>query len=178
MHADARARLQHALAALAGGERGAFDDVFALSWPVLRALATRLLGDDAEAEDAAQRALMKLFSRASCFDPERDALPWVATFAINEVRTVRARRRRRATTPLRLDQDDVPTVEGPETQLMRAELCAALLDIVGTLTRADRVALGLESAVECAIAGATARKRKQRALARLRTAWRRIHGLA
>ena len=175
MHAHARARLQRALTDLADGRRSAFDDVFELAWPPMRALAVRLLQDAAEAEDVAQRALLKLFSHASRFDSERDALPWVLTFVINECRTVRGRWRRRPLVPL--TQEPAGTSD-PEAQLMRAELAAAVAEIAGTLTEADRVALGLQPAADLTPCAATRRKRKQRALGRLRHAWKRIHGLA
>ncbi|MBV1857533.1 MAG: sigma-70 family RNA polymerase sigma factor [Nannocystaceae bacterium] len=175
MHPNARARLQRALADLAAGERRAFDDVFAVAWPVLRSLAGRLLGDTVEAEDVAQHALLKLFANASRFDPKRDALPWVLTFVINEVRTVRGRRRRRPLAAL----VEVPCSAGsPESRLMDADLISAVREIAGTLTHEDRMALGLEGAQTQDAAPATLRKRKQRALDRLRNAWRRIHGLA
>ncbi len=175
MHASTRTRLRHGLTALADGDRRAFDDVFAVCWPIMRALATRLLGDASEAEDAAQRALLQLFSNASRFDPKREALPWVLTFAINECRTVRARRRRR---PMLSLTAEPPGDSGPESHLVRADLVRAVQDVVGTLTHDDRVALGLEAAAATAPAPATRRKRKQRALGRLRSAWRRIHGTA
>lgn len=129
MHASTRRQLQRQLTALAGGDRRAFDDVFGLCWPVMRQLAVRLLGDASEAEDAAQRALLRLFSNASCFDPEREALPWALTFVINECRTVRARRRRRPMQTLTVE----PAGDlGPEQHLLRVDLTRALLDVVGT----------------------------------------------
>lgn len=175
MRADARARLDRALARLAGGEREAFDEVFSLAWPVLRSLALSLLKDPAEAEDVAQRALMKLFSSASRFEPGRSALPWIVTFGINEVRTSRSRSRRRT------HEEVCPRMPSPsdlETELLEADLQAALHQILGTLTDDDRIALGLASAEDASTAPATRRKRKQRALSRLRQAWRRIHGTA
>ena len=175
MHPRARARLQRALAELAAGDRRAFDDVYAVAWPVLQSLAGRLLGDRAEAQDVAQRALLKLFSNASRFDPTRDALPWVLTFAVNEVRSVRARQRRR---PLESLVEPACSEFSPESQVMDADLIGAVQAVAGTLTREDRVALGLEDGRPAPGAPATLRKRKQRALHRLRTAWRRIHGVA
>ncbi len=175
MHASTRRQLQRQLAALADGDRRAFDDVFALSWPVMRQLAVRLLGDASEAEDAAQRALLQLFSKASCFDPKREALPWMLTFVINECRTVRTRRRRRPMAELTAE----PAGDaGPEEHLVRADLVRAVQDVVGVLGHEDHVALGLVEPTDDAPAPATRRKRKQRALGRLRSAWRRIHGVA
>lgn len=175
MHPNERARLQRALADLAAGERRAFDDVFAVAWPVLRSLAGRLLDDSVEAEDAAQCALIKLFANASRFDSARDALPWVLTFVINEVRTVRGQRRRRPRVPL---QESSCASGTPESRLLDADLVGAVQEIAGTLSYDDQVALGLERGQGTSAAPATLRKRKQRALDRLRTAWRRIHGLA
>lgn len=175
MRPEARARLDRALARLAGGERDAFDEVFSLAWPVLRSLALSLLKDPAEAEDAAQRALMKLFSHASRFEAGRAALPWIATFGINEVRTSRSRSRRR------VHEEICPRTPAPddlESELLDADLLAALQQVLGELTEDDRVALGLVPGEDSATAPATRRKRKQRALSRLRQAWKRIHGTA
>ncbi|MEM6988965.1 MAG: sigma factor [Myxococcota bacterium] len=174
MHADVRARLHKALADLSAGDRRAFDVVFSLAWPVLRGLAARTLADEAEAEDAAQRALLKLFASASKFDAERDAVPWMVTFLLNEVRTTRARRRRRPHVSL---EGDVCSDDGPESELVRADLVRAVTEVTGTLSHDDRIALGLDGQAQD-LAPATRRKRKQRALGRLRTAWRKIHGLA
>lgn len=174
-----RARLQRAMAALAAGDRDAFEPVFASAWPVLRRVAARLLGDEAEAEDAAQRALLKLFSHAARFDPDRDALPWAVTFVLNECRTVWSRRRRRGdAAPLPGDpQCGDPT---PEDVLARTQQLAALESVLGTLSDRDRAALGLHDphGVEEPLAPAARRKRKQRALRRLRFVWRRMHGIA
>lgn len=176
MQPHERARLQRELTALADGDRGAFDGVFSVAWPVLRSLAIRLLADPAEAEDAARRALLKLFNHASRFDPERDALPWVLTFGINECRTVRRRNGRRRTEAL--DREPA-TDSGPEDELVHADLLAALGAVVGTLTEADQVALGLRPSDPAdPVTPATHRKRKQRAIGRLRSAWRKMHGLA
>ena len=145
----------------------------------MHSLAVRLLGDPSEAEDAAQRALLKLFSHASRFDPEREALPWILTFVINECRTVRARWRRRPVQSLVSEPTAEPGAEAhPEAYLVRADLAEALQEVVGTLTPADRIALGLDDGTDETLGPATRRKRKQRALVRLRSAWRRIHGLA
>ena len=174
-----RAELQRAMTALAAGDRDAFEPVFALTWPVLRRIAERMLDDPIEAEDAAQRALLKLFAHAARFDPDRDALPWAVTFVLNECRTIRNRKRRRGdAAPLPIDpQGHEPT---PEEALQRAELHRVLESVLGTLSEADRIALGLVADPEPAeaVAPATLRKRKQRALQRLRFVWRRMHGIA
>jgi DNA-directed RNA polymerase specialized sigma24 family protein len=85
---------------LADGDRAAFDGVFAHLWPVVHSLAARYL-PAIDVEDAAQAALLRLFERASEFDPACDAVAWAIGLAMWEIRTVRRRWwRRRDTNPL------------------------------------------------------------------------------
>ena len=56
------------MAALAAGDRSAFDVVFRALWPRCRAFAQKLLDDDALADDAAQQALLQLFHEAPRFE--------------------------------------------------------------------------------------------------------------
>jgi DNA-directed RNA polymerase specialized sigma24 family protein len=86
MDAGERAALQRELTALARGERAAFDPLFLRLWPLLRGFAGRCLPAP-EAEDAAQDALLRVFSRASEFDPGRDALSWILGVAAWQIRT-------------------------------------------------------------------------------------------
>ena len=65
MDRSAREALQRGMCALADGDRSAFDPVFAALWPVLRRFAERALLDPSAGEDAAQSALVKVFSRAA-----------------------------------------------------------------------------------------------------------------
>ncbi|HYR19577.1 MAG TPA: sigma factor [Myxococcales bacterium] len=95
MDHGARAALQRGMCRLAEGDREAFEPVFAALWPVLRAFAARALTVPAEAEDAAQSALIKVFARAAEFDPLREALPWALGIAAYECRTLRKSRARR-----------------------------------------------------------------------------------
>ena len=86
--------LQRDLARLADGDREAFHPVFVCLWPLLRGFAGRYL-PAADAEDAAQEALVKVFARAAVFDARRDALSWTLGIAAYEIKTVRRRRQRR-----------------------------------------------------------------------------------
>ena len=64
MEPGERKLLQERMAELADGNRNAFDDVYALVWPLVRGFVGRHLRP-AEAEDAAQEALIRVFARAS-----------------------------------------------------------------------------------------------------------------
>jgi RNA polymerase sigma-70 factor (ECF subfamily) len=163
------------MVALSEGDRSAFDRVFTMLWPILRSVSQRMLGDRTDADDAAQQALYKLFARAWRFDPRRDALPWALTFVINECRTLRNRYERRGVTRLRAMEEPDGAAASAESQLIERELLVALHSAAAGLDAKDRRALGLEPASE-AVAGPTHRKRKQRALSRLRLAWSKLYG--
>jgi len=159
---------------LADGDREAFEPVFAALWPVLRAFAARALAVPAEAEDAAQSALLKVFSRAAEFDPRREALPWALGIAAYECRTLRkARARRReeltGTPPEPLD------ARTPEEAAIERDLQAAAGEVLGGLSALDAETL-LAAARGQRDSSATFRKRLERALARFRKEWRARHG--
>jgi len=171
----ARARLNDDLRRLADGDRSAFDAVFGQLWPVLRAFAARHLSG-VDAEDAAQRALLKVFERAGTFDPARDALGWALGMAVWEIRTIRRRQTRSRTTDLPDDLDAFATrTPDPEELVIAAEMTRAVQHAVTGLAPADAEALLRDAAGE-RLAGAAFRKRLQRARERLRTLWRRQHG--
>jgi len=64
--------LQKMMVRLADGDRSALHPTFEMLWPLLRRFTARHL-PHAEAEDAAQEALVKIFRQAGRFDPARSA---------------------------------------------------------------------------------------------------------
>ncbi len=76
-----RQEIHEAMVRFADGERDAFRAVFDGLWPALVAFARGMGLDDAEAEDAAQRALLKVFSRIADLDRTRDGVTWAVTLA-------------------------------------------------------------------------------------------------
>ena len=170
-----REALQRDLARLADGDRDAFHPVFVRLWPLLRGFAARHLPRE-EAEDTAQEALVKVFARASEFDPRRDALSWTLGVAAWEIRTVRRRRQRRREEPLPAVVALEDAGAGPEEMAMARERRALVEEALDALDPADAATLRAFLAEDRAASGATFRKRVQRALARLRAAWRMSHG--
>jgi RNA polymerase sigma factor (sigma-70 family) len=168
-------QLQELMVRLASGDRGAFDPVYEALWPVVQRFAARALGGSPDADDAAQGALMNVFARVSEFDPERDALAWVLGVTAYECKTLRQKRSRRREQPL-LDQDDAAPSASPEELTVNRDLEAAALELLGTLRPADVETLRALMAGQRP-AGATFRKRLERALERLRAAWSSRHGL-
>jgi RNA polymerase sigma-70 factor (ECF subfamily) len=172
---EARATLQRDLTRLADGDREAFGSVFVRLWPVVRDFAKRQL-PPADAEDAAQRALLRLFERAPEFDPERDALAWALGIAAWEIRSLRKWRGRRREAP-----ETMPDAGGawdgpsPEALVLMDERERSLQTALGLLGRRDVETL-LAFAQGDRPPGAAFRKRLQRAHARLRLAFTRNHG--
>ena len=178
MERHERIELQRSLSRLADGDRAAFRPVFDLAWPRVREIAARMLADAGDAEDAAQSALCKLFERASEFDPARDALAWIVGIVSYECLTLRkkrTRRRERGSDALAVVAD---AARGAEETLLARELESVALAVLGTLRDDDRATLRVAFFGEGArtVAPATFRKRLERALVRLRAAWR-DHGI-
>jgi RNA polymerase sigma-70 factor (ECF subfamily) len=173
-----RAALQDHLTRLADGDRAAFRPVFDLAWPRVREIARRMLPGPADVDDAAQVALLKVFERASEFDPTRDALAWIVGVVTHECLTIRrkaTRRRESGADQLAAIADSRPT---PEDCTSVAELEQAALAMLGQLSCVDQETLraAIFDEGERTARPATFRKRVERALTRLRAAWRE-HGI-
>lgn len=178
MDSTHRRAIHDAMVRLSDGERSAFPVLLDQLWPVILAFAKRGLGSEQDAEDVAQEVFLRLCARISDFDRERDGLSWAFGIAAYEVMTHRrrAQRRREQSELTGLHRHPDPTASQEEA-VMRQELATALSVVVGTLCDDDREALGLlEERGSTLPNGAALRKRRQRALDRLQTAWRRIYG--
>lgn len=166
------------MARLARGDRSAFPLVFERLWPQALALCRALLGDEADAADAAQEALRKVFERAQDYDPSRPALPWALAIAGWECRTVARKRLRRGEVAEVGASPGALEALSAEEALAQRELEAAALAALGQLSALDRQTLLSTYWDEATSAGgATVRKRRQRALERLRQLFWRTYGL-
>jgi len=170
------AELDGLMARLADGDRSAFDGVFERLHGPLNRLCLGYLGNEADAADAAQEALQKVLERATDYDPSRRALPWALALAGWECRTVAKRRQRRNEVP-EAEAGTRPGADG-EAEFVQRTLVEAALAVMGTLSAQDRETLTATFWEEAGpVPGATFRKRRERALTRLRQAFRRMHGL-
>jgi RNA polymerase sigma-70 factor (ECF subfamily) len=163
------------MCALADGDRSAFDPVFAALWPILRGFAEHALRESGAGEDAAQSALLKIFSRASEFDPDRDALSWALGIAAYECRTVRKKRARRHEELTAAFPEPAASAASPEDSAIDLDLQAAAAGILGTLRPIDATAILAAARGERETSSAF-RKRLERALSRFRKQWRARHG--
>jgi RNA polymerase sigma-70 factor (ECF subfamily) len=170
-----RQALRAALGRLKQGDRAAADEVFALAWPAMKRFASLWLAGSPNAEDAAQRALVRVFEQALHYDQARDALAWALELTVWECRTERARMRRARVDDAPSSAERSTSAPLPDEQLEAAQLRAALTQALGGLSATDQAELAL--LLDGAAAGdAAQRKRRQRALERLRALWRTLHG--
>ena len=177
MDAARRKVIHHALVRLSDGDRTALDVLLDELWPVVLAFAQRGVHPTADAEDVAQEAFFKVCTRIADFDRSRDGLSWAFGIASYEIMTHRRRFQRRRELfhePSVLAHRDDSASQ--EDLLVSKEVELAFEQALGALTQEDRVALGLQGAPPAGLADSTLRKRKQRAVDRLRGIWRTIYG--
>jgi RNA polymerase sigma factor (sigma-70 family) len=161
------------MARLADGDRAAFDPLFTALYP--RALrVARLRVDEHRAQDVAQSALLKVFSRASEFEPGRAVLPWFYAIVSNEVRAALRGSTDRGRVSLDVDDERrqalVDEGEDPESRAVTRELERALEEAIELLDRsaAEAIYAVLGRAGRPEVESSTFRKRVSRAYARLR----------
>jgi RNA polymerase sigma-70 factor, ECF subfamily len=171
---DSEANLDSLMARLADGDRSAFTPVFRLLWPPTLRMCTSMLKNDADAKDAAQQSMEKILARASSYDPTRSAMPWALAIAAWECRTLRQARRRRRETPEELVKE--PMSAGAEEEMAQHDLGQAALYALGQLSDVDKETL-IATFWEESATGPAFRKRRERAVHRLRDAFRRIYGI-
>lgn len=165
--------LDRLMKALASGDRSAFTPVFRALWEPVLKLSQKLVGDDAP--DVAQTAMLHVLERAHEYDPRRPALPWALGIAAWECKTQRKKyERRRETGVEAAPESDGGSAAADQEQRL---LISAAMDAMGTLSEADQQTL-IETYWDIAspVSGATLRKRRERALTRLRDAFRRLYG--
>jgi RNA polymerase sigma-70 factor (ECF subfamily) len=177
MQPERRKAIHDAIVRLSDGDRSAMAGLVEHLWPLLLDFARRGLRHDQDAEDVAQEVFVRICSRASEFDRTRDGLAWAFGIASYEVMTVRRRKqRRRETFDETVLEAQWASQPSQEEALVRADLEAALDHVLGDLSPDDRAHLGLVTTTMNSATGAALRKRRQRALERLRTMWRRVYG--
>ncbi len=179
MNADLRSKLNTSMSQLADGDRGAFDFVYETSWPLVNRFAIKTIGISHDAEDIAQHALMKVFSRAQEFDTRRDALSWILGITAFECKTYRQKVRRRKEESISDEVLSGHPNEAPnaEEALIQDSMERAIHESLAELGIQDRetIHMAIFEMERPAIPAATFRKRLQRAMGRLREKWSEKH---
>lgn len=159
----------------AQGERACVRRVCELLWPVVQRFAAGALADDALGADVAQRTLVRLCEQLPEYQPDKDALAWALEVAKWECRTERTRARRARLSGLDAAGGVAAAQPAADDTLSQQQLAQGVAQAMTGLSAADQ--LELERLLADAPSGdAAGRKRRQRALERLRAVWRSLHG--
>lgn len=73
--------------AVARGEEAALDELMKTHMPSVHAVARRLLGDDASADDAAQETFLAVWRGAKSFRGDAPGRAWILRIALNKARS-------------------------------------------------------------------------------------------
>ena len=178
MEPSRRKAIHDAMVRLSDGDRSAMAFLVSELWPVILAFAERGVRQREDAEDVAQEVFLRICSRISDFDRSRDGLSWAFGIASYEVMTHRRRQsRRRETLGDGELREHVAPGASQEDAAIGRELVEAMQLAIGALSNEDRLHLGLAGMpLDTALPSATHRKRRQRALDRLRIVWRKLYG--
>lgn len=157
-------------ARLADGDRAAIPPVFEALWPVVLRTCERLVRVPADAEDAAQGALIRLFAQAARYERGRSVQAWALALAWWECRTLNRKRDRDRHAPVEAI-DGVPDTTDIESDLSQARLLEAVGDALALLPPEQRAAVesAITGEIDATAPAATVRKRRQRALDYLRS---------
>jgi RNA polymerase sigma-70 factor (ECF subfamily) len=176
MDANTDESLELLMARLADGDRSVFSEVFKRLWSPTHRLCMTFLKNEADAADAAQQAMTKILERASDYDRSRRVMPWALAIAAWECRTLRKKLARRREIPEHEAAE--PTGDDAQEEIARRDLIQTALSAMDELSPMDRETLIATFWDEAgAVSGATFRKRRERALERLRNSWKRLYGL-
>jgi RNA polymerase sigma factor (sigma-70 family) len=176
MNAGQRRELHRAMVRFSDGDRHAFRAVFDGLWPTLLSFARAMGLSEPDAEDAAQKALLRVFDQIADLDPGRDGVAWAMTLTAYEVLTIRKQRSRRREAAGEEMAEVRDERAGPEELAQQVELHQRLREAVAALEERDQEALAEVLADAALSPGETPRKRRYRALERLRAWWGRVHG--
>lgn len=171
-----RSKLNELMNRVSSGDRSAIDPLFEDLRPVILTFATKILTSSLEAEDVTQQVLINIFSRSSEFIQGKDALSWVFGITAYECKTQKKKTSRR-----KEDGDAlisrIQATENFEDKLIINQLQDLLKDIIADLPSLDKetILLSIEDSLKPEVGSATYRKRLQRAMTRLKQAWRVKH---
>ena len=170
---------QQIIARARAGDGVAFSQLVLQHQDLAFRIAYLILGDAAEAEDAAQEAFLKAYDALGRFRPDAPFRPWLLEIVANQARNHRRAVGRRAHMALRAAVASLSgeTSSSPEAAALDQEQRRELLEAVDGLRDQERLAvtgryfLDLSEAELAAVLGCprgTVKSRVSRALARLR----------
>jgi RNA polymerase sigma-70 factor (ECF subfamily) len=157
------------------GDGRAFEELVRPHWETEVKLAYLITGSHAEAEDAAQEALIKAWRALGRFRSSRPFRPWLLRIVANEARNRRRASGRRARLELRAASGDA--APSPEALVVAADEARRVLEALDELPEQARLVLGCrflldlsetETAAALGVRRGTVKSRTSRALEALR----------
>ncbi len=149
--ADANARDIAWMARLKTGDTAALQNLIEAHQQRIIGTVTKMLGDEAEAEDVAQQVFIRVWKSAGRYEPTAKFTTWLYKITRNLVfNELRRRKRHTAQSldrPLGSDDDDRapqiadPSVKAPDTALLDAEMQAAIQSAIDSLPETQRLAI-------------------------------------
>jgi RNA polymerase sigma factor (sigma-70 family) len=161
------------------GDQSAYGELVQAYQGIAFRTAYVVVGDAAEAEDAAQEGFVKAFYAMSRFRPGAPFRPWILQIVANEARNRRRSAGRRTSLVMR-SAADAPSGEAapsPEAATLLGEQREGLLAVVNELREEDRLVIACryflelseeETAAALGWRRGTVKSRLSRALGRLR----------
>jgi RNA polymerase sigma factor (sigma-70 family) len=163
------------------GDAGAYAALVLRYQALAYRVAYVILGDPAEADDAAQEAFIKAYYALPRFHPDAPFRPWLLQIVANQARNRRRASGRRGALALRAAGADTPggqsaAAPSPEASALLEERRQTLLQAVNGLRDEDRVIVAYryffdlseaDMATALGCARGTVKSRLSRALARL-----------
>jgi RNA polymerase sigma factor (sigma-70 family) len=128
------------------GQTEAFEPLVSPYRQVLFALAFRLTGNEEDAREAGQEALMRAFRYLRSFDPARSFRNWILGILVNACR--RAASARGAAARLEDGPEAVEPAPGPAARFQAREFRSRLMDCLSVLSRREREAFLLRDIEE------------------------------
>lgn len=148
----------------ARGDRDAFDALLRPRWARIVRVAARIVGDEGDAQDVAQEALLRIWTTLHRFRPGETLDAWIHRIVVNLALDCLRRRRARPLGPRAVAMEDLPLADqaaGPEATLFARELERALAEATEDLPPRQKAVFvlarleGLDTAEVARILGVT-----------------------
>lgn len=124
------------------GNREALEQLIVLHEHRIFALALRMTGNVADAQDAVQETFIRLHLGVGKIDAGRGAGPWLGAVAVNACHDIGRRRQRSRLVPMAAAEIEIPdSMPDPERRLSGRESEECLRDGLATLPEKERAAL-------------------------------------
>lgn len=169
------------VAAIAGGDRAAFGELFARFAPRVKGYLIRLGANPQLAEDLAQDCMVSIWRRAASFDPRKaKASTWIFVIARNAWIDRLRRERVELAYQASLDTTEVSDEEAPDDAVVRRQAESEIEAALERLSDEQREVVRLsffeerphsEIAERLSLPLGTVKSRLRLALAKLRTHW-------